>query len=842
MVKRQICKVVVLFVLILQFICPLFPAIANIHPLAGVADKSTTGIQEVDITMSIDWDPATVTGTEADPRGFTKKEFEQVIDSYARSVFAMTNGLHRLRNVYVFPNKGYWDTVDIRYISRKAGRSAADVSGWKKKQGDINMYVYEEYENGTWIRDDAPGPVLAHECGHYIYGIFDEYREQGPKGKTRAQLDDLSDPAVDDDGNQPSIMNKHAEYPNWFSVESAYNTATSKNTAQYRMFEKSIWGVLVGDPAADHENARDRKRTWFAAFKGVSVKSAENLKAQQTNALDGYKKTLNIEWMKATAYLILVLDNNVSATSWAQSLKSGGAAVRAATAGNWVSVLSGNFIAIDRTQLTAANKPTLIGQISSLGQGMSVTAETSLGAALAQVNKYRTETRTEATYAVYLVTSGNPVVPSSMSKSFTDAKAMLSVASITKGQTVAPGEEMITVTDLSGASGGRNNVASHAQTMESRVARDINLLEGDNKADMAAEIYPGPLASGGSRTMSFTIGPRDKAVDISMFVDEGEWGKVQPLLIDPAGRVLKDGSLAAGVSLEKDMDTGVWLFNIDSSLYNGALGKWSATMTAVEPTEEHFAITASAESDLALRIEVRESPLFGYVATASLMADRPILGARVAANIYNMGGGVMETLTLKDEGLNGDVRAGDGIYSARIKTAPDDEEYAIIAWADDNNGQAVESDRKMIFVSNAYINETPTGAFQRTDESAFTMSLGSFSAGGGSSGRCFLAEAAYGSCFDPHVGDLRSFRDRYLLSNRPGRLLVSFYYVHSPDWAAFIRRHDTARTAARIILTPVVYSIRYPFLPVAVVFVGIGYNKRKRWMPAVSGLFLRVRE
>jgi hypothetical protein len=162
----------------------------------------------------------------------------------------------------------------------------------------------------------------------------------------------------------------------------------------------------------------------------------------------------------------------------------------------------------------------------------------------------------------------------------------------------------------------------------------------------------------------------------------------------------------------------------------------------------------------------------------------------------------------------------------------------IIAWADDNDGLAVESDRGMVFVSNAYINETATGAFQRTDESVFTTSLSS--AGGSSGGRCFIAEAAYGSYLDPHVGDLRHFRDRFLLSHWAGRLLVGFYYVHSPDWAAFIRRHDTARTAARIILTPVVYSIRYPFLPAAVVLIGIGYGKRKRWMPAVRGFFLRV--
>ncbi|MDA8125304.1 MAG: hypothetical protein M0009_08975 [Deltaproteobacteria bacterium] len=837
---RQIWKAAVLCVLVLQLAFPRIPAIANIHPLAGISDKDeTTGIQELDITMSLDWDPATVTGAEADPRGLTKAELEAAIKSYARSVFGMTNGLHRIRNVYVFPKKGYWDMANVRYISQTAGTSAANVSAWKKKQGDINMYVYETFADGVWTKDDSPGPVLAHECGHYIYGVFDEYKDYGTKAKTIAELEeenDLGTPAKDDDGTQQSIMNEHATYPNWFSVESGYSTDALKNTAQYRMFEDSIWNILAGDPAKDHENARDYRRTWFDAFKDISVTKAADRTAHQKNALTGYDASFEVVWMDTTAYHILVLDNNASAANWEKSLNAAAAAIRAATVGNWVSVLVGNRIEINRTQLTVANKAILINQVSSLNRGVSVSVEKSLEAALVQVGKYKTETAQEATYFVHLLTAGNPAVPSPLKKAFADARAMLNVASAAKGAGVAPAAGMITVADLAEVSGGKSKVASRSQTMDAQFARDIGLLEGDNTADIAAAAYSGPLATGNSQTMTFRVGPRDDIVTVSFFAAEDEWNKVQPSLTDPAGQVRKEGSLAAGVTLEKDQDTGLWLFTIDRSLYAGGLGTWSATMTALAPTEGSLEIVASAESNLALRIDVQESPLFGYVATAFLTADRPILNARVTADIYNLDGDLLETLTLKDDGLNGDVKAGDGIYSARIRTPPSDDEFTIVAQADDNGGLARESDRKMVFISNDYVNETATGAFQRTDESAFQMSLSS-----GSGGRCFIAEAAWGTYLDAHVSALRSFRDRWLLPFGPGRTLVRFYYAHSPDWAAFIRKHKTARHLVRAVLTPVVYSVQYPLLPLGAVLIGIGFSKRKRWMPAVRGVFERDR-
>lgn len=109
---------------------------------------------------------------------------------------------------------------------------------------------------------------------------------------------------------------------------------------------------------------------------------------------------------------------------------------------------------------------------------------------------------------------------------------------------------------------------------------------------------------------------------------------------------------------------------------------------------------------------------------------------------------------------------------------------------------------------------------------------GSSSSGGG--GGCFIATAAYGSYLEPQVMVLREFRDRYLLSNAPGRLFVAFYYKVSPPLADIISRHPALKTAARIILTPIVYGIKYlkgeelVFIVFTVVFISLSLLLKKR--------------
>ena len=73
---------------------------------------------------------------------------------------------------------------------------------------------------------------------------------------------------------------------------------------------------------------------------------------------------------------------------------------------------------------------------------------------------------------------------------------------------------------------------------------------------------------------------------------------------------------------------------------------------------------------------------------------------------------------------------------------------------------------------------------------------------------CFVATAAYGSPLADEVNSLRSFRDRYLMTNAPGRAFVDAYYTHGPKLADIIRESAFLRGMTRSLLSPLVDTAR----------------------------------
>jgi YD repeat-containing protein len=84
---------------------------------------------------------------------------------------------------------------------------------------------------------------------------------------------------------------------------------------------------------------------------------------------------------------------------------------------------------------------------------------------------------------------------------------------------------------------------------------------------------------------------------------------------------------------------------------------------------------------------------------------------------------------------------------------------------------------------------------------------------------CFIATAAYGSYFEPEVIILRQFRDNYLLTNDAGKYFVDLYYRYSPPFADYIREREGIKSAVRVSLSPLVYSIKYPYYLLVMVFI-----------------------
>jgi hypothetical protein len=71
-------------------------------------------------------------------------------------------------------------------------------------------------------------------------------------------------------------------------------------------------------------------------------------------------------------------------------------------------------------------------------------------------------------------------------------------------------------------------------------------------------------------------------------------------------------------------------------------------------------------------------------------------------------------------------------------------------------------------------------------------------------GGCFIATAAFGADWAAEVQVLRDFRDRFMLTNAPGRWLVAQYYRFSPPLADRLREREVLKPIVRGLLVPVV--------------------------------------
>ncbi|MFQ5843324.1 MAG: CFI-box-CTERM domain-containing protein [Thermodesulfobacteriota bacterium] len=74
---------------------------------------------------------------------------------------------------------------------------------------------------------------------------------------------------------------------------------------------------------------------------------------------------------------------------------------------------------------------------------------------------------------------------------------------------------------------------------------------------------------------------------------------------------------------------------------------------------------------------------------------------------------------------------------------------------------------------------------------------------------CFIATAAYGSLWEPHVRALRDFRDHYLTKNQLGKSFIRDYYRYSPSIAQNIETNPSLKAAVRMSLTPLVLLSQY---------------------------------
>ena len=129
-----------------------------------------------------------------------------------------------------------------------------------------------------------------------------------------------------------------------------------------------------------------------------------------------------------------------------------------------------------------------------------------------------------------------------------------------------------------------------------------------------------------------------------------------------------------------------------------------------------------------------------------------------------------------------------------------------------------ENQLKVFFLEESFIDGSTTGTYSIVDGASVSEGEG-----------CFIATAAYGSYFQKNVKVLRDFRDDYLLNNFMGRVFVEFYYANSPSIAQEISKSEVAKGIIRVVLTPIVYSIKYPLLALSSLLFLVMFMMRKHF-------------
>ena len=125
--------------------------------------------------------------------------------------------------------------------------------------------------------------------------------------------------------------------------------------------------------------------------------------------------------------------------------------------------------------------------------------------------------------------------------------------------------------------------------------------------------------------------------------------------------------------------------------------------------------------------------------------------------------------------------------------------YYFVVRAFDIDGNTSNNSNEVVLRAGTEVNSVDNNVDNIVDNDVISGS-------GGGGGGCFIATAAYGSLLEPHVKILCKFRDRYLLTNGPGKIFVKYYYKYSPPIADFISRNKALKVIVCVLLLPLVGS------------------------------------
>lgn len=174
-----------------------------------------------------------------------RQAYEGILGHFADGIFEMSNGANKIRTIKIYqgdPNHN----VNAHVVWMDNVWPCAHAAGYEYLHWGLHVYMGDSWSGGWEQATDpanwkAVGYTMAHEWGHYYYGVYDEYVSNG----TPFYFPHSTDIAV-----KNSVMNSqwYAAYGdlNWLNFSIAKNTLDGQGrTAQDRVYQMNGWGTLA---------------------------------------------------------------------------------------------------------------------------------------------------------------------------------------------------------------------------------------------------------------------------------------------------------------------------------------------------------------------------------------------------------------------------------------------------------------------------------------------------------------------------------------------------------------------------------------------------------------------
>ena len=217
--------------------------------------------------------------------------YENMVSYFADGVFESSNGAHRIGTVTFHPKGDNAAQSDILWTDKC--HPNANVAGVGTTGKHINMCdtfekAYEDGRDYGFMADDAHqkggGYTLAHEWGHYYYGLYDEYVSKEQEDNSVFDWPHTTDEPVTN-----SIMNSQ-----WNAIDGAFqwlNFSVAKNetiaNAQLRVYDACGWDTLVRPTSEDPRDGKRStllKRTFYEELTEVAPAAGADASTELTGS------------------------------------------------------------------------------------------------------------------------------------------------------------------------------------------------------------------------------------------------------------------------------------------------------------------------------------------------------------------------------------------------------------------------------------------------------------------------------------------------------------------------------------------------------------------------------